>query len=258
MGTNLHQEWYRQENHVSEEEMLHRSPIEEFAFYEAVSAGDIDAVRLNCEQQRFADPEGMGILSVNPVTNMKYHFVVATAMVTRFCVEAGMEMEQAFRLSDFYILKLDRLHSIEEILQLHDKMALDFTGKMRLIQRKGTSKPITECIEYIYVHIKERITVEDLADHTKLSASYLSRLFKEELGISISDFIREKKIEKAQNLLRYCDFSLIEISAYLSFSSQSHFIQSFKKLVGMTPKKYRDLYYATNWPVRLPKQTNPN
>ena len=82
--------------------------------------------------------------------------------------------------------------------------------------------------------------------------------WKEELGISISDFIREKKIEKAQNPLRYCDFSLIEISAYLSFSSQSHFIQSFKKLVGMTPKKYRDLYYATNWPVRLPKQTNPN
>lgn len=256
MDMDLHQEWYQQENIASEEEMLHRSQTEEYAFYDAVSSGDIDAVRHNCELQRFADPEGMGILSRNPVTNIKYHFVVATALITRFCVEAGMEMEQAFRLSDFYILKLDRLNTVDEVLELHDKMSLDYTGKMRLMQRNSTSKPITECIEYIYIHIKERITVEDLAEHTNLSTSYLSRLFKDELGISISDFIREKKIEKAQHLLRYCDFSLIEISNYLSFSSQSHFIQAFKKLVGMTPKKYRDLYYATSWPIRLPKQAD--
>lgn len=253
MESNLNQEWYVQENHDCEEEMHHRSQIGEYAFYDAVSSGDIEAVRADCKKKSFSDPSGMGRLSSNPVLNMKYHFVIATALITRFCVEAGMEMEQAFRLSDFYIIKLDQLNTVEEVVSLHDKMSLDYAGKMRLLQRKKTSKPITECIEYIYLHIKDRITVDDLARHTNLSASYLSRLFKEELGISISDFIRERKIEKAQHLLRYCDFSLIEIANYLSFSSQSHFIQSFKKLVGMTPKKYRDLYYASNWSIRLPK-----
>ena len=250
-AADLNQEWYQQENQInSEEEMLHRSPAEEYAFYEAVSSGDINAVRRNCELRRFADPDGMGVLSRNPVTNMKYHFVVATALITRYCITAGMEMEQAFRLSDFYILKLDRLTTVDEVLDLHDKMSLDYTGKMRLLQRQNMSKPITECIEYIYVHIKEQKT---LAAHTGLSGSYLSRLFKEEMGISISDFIREKKVEKAQHLLRYCDFSLIEIANYLSFSSQSHFIQTFHNLVGMTPKKYRDLYFSSNWQLRLPQ-----
>ena len=130
---NLQQEWYQYETKDSEEDSLHREQNEELAFYNAVSCGDIDTVRKNCEEQRFTDTEGVGILSRDPITNLKYHFVITTALVTRACVSAGMEMEQAYRLSDFYILKLDHIHSINEISILHDRMVLDFTGKMRLL-----------------------------------------------------------------------------------------------------------------------------
>lgn len=234
----------------------HRPQNEEKAFYQAVSSGDIDEVRRNCEQQRFTATDGVGILSKNAVTNLKYHFVITAAVITRLCVENGMEMEQAFRLSDFYILKLDPLHTTEEVARLHDRMVLDFAGKMRLLRKNaGTSRPVTACIDYIYSHIKERITIEDLADYTELSPSYLSRLFKEEIGISVSEYIREQKIEKAQHLLKYCDYSLIDIANYLSFSSQSHFIQTFKNLVGITPKKYRDLNYQSGWTVSSAKDS---
>ena len=156
----LLQEWYRQETRDSEEERTHRPQNEEISFYQAVSSGDIDAVRKNCEQKRFTESEGVGILSRNPVTNLKYHFVITTAFITRLCVESGMEMEQAFRLSDFYILKLDLLQTTQEVASLHDRMVLDFTGKMRLLRKNaGTSKPVTACIEYIYAHIKERVTI---------------------------------------------------------------------------------------------------
>ena len=101
--------------------------------------------------------------------------------------------------------------------------------------------------DYIYSHIKERITVAMLAEYTGLSESYLSRVFKQNLGISISDYIREKKIEKATHLLRYSDKSIIDIANYLSFSSQSHFIQTFENFTGMTPKKYRNKYYKSMW-----------
>ncbi|MCI5612321.1 MAG: helix-turn-helix transcriptional regulator, partial [Roseburia sp.] len=217
-------------------------------FYNAVSSGDMDYVRENIKEGDFKNPEGMGILSRNALTNLKYHFVVTVAMITRHCVEAGMELEQAYRLSDFYILKMDSMTTTEDIAALHDSMVLDFTGKMLLIKKQSIiSKSITMCIEYVYNHIHDRITIEDLAAYTDLSPSYLSRLFKKELGISVSDYIREKKIDKAQNLLKYSDFTPVEIANYLSFSSQSHFIQAFEKMVGMTPKKYRDRYYRTSW-----------
>lgn len=244
----LRKEWYKQELKDSEFADFHRPMEEEYSFYKAVKLGDMEFVRKNLEQGNFTNPKGMGTLSKNPLTNLRYHFVITVAMITRHCVEGGLELEQAYRLSDFYILRMDSCTSINEIAELHKNMVMDFTGKMNLLHKNTIiSKSIIQCTEYIYNHLNERITINDLADYTGLSNSYLSRLFKLEIGISVSDYIREKKIEKAENLLKYSDISLIEISNYLAFSSQSHFIQTFEKHVGMTPKKYRDKYYHSTW-----------
>lgn len=244
---NLRNEWYQEELQKSEESISHRPLEEEYSFYHAVSSGDLDFVQKNCRENTFINPDGMGILSTNPLTNIKYHFVVTVAMITRRCIEAGMELEQAFRLSDFYILKMDSCTSIDAISTLHEQMVHDYTRKMSLVKKSSIiSKPIVLCMDYIYNHMNCRITVDELAEYAGLSPSYLSRLFKKELNISISDYICEMKIEKAQHLLKYSDYSLIDIANHLAFSSQSHFIQTFKKLVGVTPKKYRDHHYRTS------------
>lgn len=250
-------EWLRFEAGDDIDEMEHRQPTEEFLFYRAVANGDVDAVRRNCEMGRFVESEGVGVLSRNPVTNLKYHFVITTAMITRLCRQNGMELEQAFRLSDFYIQKLDDIHTEQEVQGLHDAMVIDYTEKMRGYLRKDTnSKHINACKEYIYSHIKERITIEDLADEYGISASYLSRLFKKETGISVSAYIREQKIEVAKNLLRFSDYSMIDIANRLSFSSQSHFIQQFREYVGITPKKFRDLNHMVRWDIETEAQSN--
>ena len=242
------EEWYETELKSSELETLHRPPTEEYSFYTAVKTGDMETVVANCKEDAFIHLEGTGVLSRNTLTNIKYHFVVTAAMLTRYCIDGGLEPEQAYRLSDFYILKMDTCTTVRQIADLHHEMAKDFTGKM-VLQKKSSilSKPVVQCVDYIYSHIKERITVAMLAEYTGLSESYLSRVFKQNLGISISDYIREKKIEKATHLLRYSDKSIIDIANYLSFSSQSHFIQTFENFTGMTPKKYRNKYYKSMW-----------
>ena len=253
---NLRKEWYEQELIKSEEAVAHRSLEEEYSFYHAVSSGDMDFVQENCRQDTFTNPEGMGILSTNSLTNLKYHFVITTAMITRLCKQKGMELEQAFRMSDFYIQRLDDIHTVQGVRNLHDAMVLDYTEKMCKICHSDTnSRHISVCKEYIYSHIKERITVEDLADVLGVSASYLSRLFKKETGDSVSTYIRRQKIEMAKNLLQYSEYSMIEIANRLSFSSQSHFIQQFRESVGMTPKKYRDLNHAIQWDIDKEKST---
>ena len=99
-------EWLLLEAEDDIDEMEHRQPTEEYLFYQAVSAGDVEAVTNNCKQGRFLDEEGVGILSRNPLTNLKYHFVITTAMITRLCKQKGMELEQAFRMSDFYVQRI--------------------------------------------------------------------------------------------------------------------------------------------------------
>ena len=240
----IKKDWCKEEFSVREATFSHRALEEEFAFYEAVKLGDLAFVKKNCEENTFANSAGMGVLSDSPLNNTKYHFIITTAMLTRFCVEGGMELERAFRLSDFYISRMDKSRSIKEVVELHHTMVLDFTERMIDLRKKTViSKSVKLCIDYIYNHLHERITLKDLANYTKLSASYVSRLFKAELNISVSDYIRKRKIEEAKNLLQHTEYQIIEISNYLAFPSQSYFIETFRKETGLTPKKYRELNF---------------
>ncbi len=244
----LDREWNHLEFTRHEIPAAHRPLEEEMAFYNAVKEGDLAYVTENCIRQTFLQSEGMGLLSENLLQNTRYHFVVTTAMITRHCIDGGMEAEKAYCLSDFYILKMDKCQSRDEISDLHQAMCYDFTGKMQLLHTNNIfSKHIVRCIDYIYSHIHSRITLKDLADYLDLSECYLSKLFLDEVGISIRGYIREKKIEKAKNLLKFSDYDIADIANYLSFSSQSHFTQIFEKEVGLSPKKYRDKYYRKSW-----------
>lgn len=244
----LSKDWYRSE--FIQHELLeeHRVIETEFSFYDAIANGNLAYVEENCKNNTFTNPNGMGKLSENKLQNIRYHFVVTTAMITRYCVHAGMEQEKSYSLSDFYILKMDKCQTIEEISQLHHVMCLDFCKQMNILRNSQIlSKPIVLCIDYIYSHIHYRITIAELAEYLNLSESYLSKLFHKEMGLPLSQYILNLKIEKAKNLLQFSDYNIIDIANYLSFSSQSHFIQVFQKKTGLTPHKYRTQYFRSNW-----------
>lgn len=239
-------QWVILEADYAADGMVHRHLSEEYSFYKSVVEGDLEAVLKNCEENKFIETEGVGLLSRNPVVNIKYHFVITTAMITRYCEHNGMELEKAFRLSDYYIQKLDDLYSVHEVHLLHDEMVCDFTNKMRMIKRSDmVSKHVNDSKNYIYAHVQERIKVEDIAEHLGITPSYLSRLFKSEMGIPVSKYITDQKIKLAMNLLRYSDETILDIANKFAFSSQSHFIKQFKENVGYTPKKFRDKFYMT-------------
>ena len=244
----LSKDWYRSEfvNHEMLEE--HRKLENELTFYDAIANGDIEFVKENCNDNTFTNPSGMGKLSNNPLQNIRYHFVVTTAMITRYCLNGGMEQEKAYNLSDFYILKMDSCQTIQEISKLHDSMCIELCTEMHKIRSSQIlSKPIVLCIDYIYSHIHYRITIRELAEFLNLSESYLSKLFHKEMGLPLSQYITDLKIEKAKNLLQYSDYNIVDIANYLSFSSQSHFIQVFQKKIGMTPHKFRTKHFRSEW-----------
>lgn len=247
--------WKPIDAHERSEPVSHRGQGEEYLFYRAAAAGLIDKVQENCSSGVFENMEGCGLLSENPITNLRYHFVVTAALITRFCTEGGMAMEEAFCLSDAYIQKMDHSSNASEIVLLHDQMALDFAGRMRRLKKNAaSSKQVADAIDYIYVHIAERVTVNDLAENLGVSPTYLSRIFKQETGVAVSEYIRQRKIDMAKNLLRFSDYDLAEIAYMLSYSSQSHFIQHFRSQMGMTSKAYRDRNYMNNWNVNREEQ----
>lgn len=226
-----------------EEQQTHVEYKKEYGFYSNVAEENTEEVK-----KILADPDNIhlydsaeyGRLSRDSLRNMRYHFVVQTALITRLCVENGLERELAYTMSDLYIGKMDMLSTPRQILLLHNEMLMDFTQKMAgLPKQQVYSIHIVRAIEYIYKHRNERLTVQDTAEALNINRSYLSSLFKKETGVSISGFIRSEKIKAAANMLRFSDFSYADIAEYFGFASQSHFTQLFRMETGYTPVEYR-------------------
>ena len=209
----------------------------ELDFYTAVRNGDIQLI------EKIMLPlknEQLGRLSNNPLKNLKYHLIITIAMITRFCIEGGMEPETAYTLSDIYIQKVDVCRDEDEINELHKKVSFDFARKMRSTHKKTTLSRATIIIEdYIYDHLHEKISLDQFAEATGLNKTYLCELFKNEIGITIGDYIKKQKIDAAKQMLIYTEYSATAIGNYLAFSSHSYFISVFKKETGMTPGEYQ-------------------
>ena len=237
--TSSSKEWIYRE-YVNREDLVLHAPYEpEMEFYNAVKSGDIEKVKTYLKQD-FTSTPGLGRLSDNDLRNFRYHFIITAAMISRSCIEAGLSHEQAYSLSDFYIQKADRLDSLAKIDRLHDDMVLSYTELMSNLKASSMySKPVIKCINYIYAHLHMRITLKDLSKEVSLSESYLSRLFKQETGVSISEYISVQKIETAKNMLMYSDYSPAQIASILGYPSQSYFTECFKKATGSTPKHFK-------------------
>ena len=209
----LHKELVYKEFVQRENDILRAPYNPELEFYDAIKSGNLKKVRELCLEP-LMDKAGLGTLSLNPLQNMKFHFVITTALVARYCIEGGMELSAAYSLSDFYIQKADACKTIKEISDLHPVMCEDYTKRIRSLRKKKIcSKQIAECLDYIYDHLHTRITIDTLAAHVHLSPAYLSKLFKKETGSTISSYILSTKIETAQNMLTYSNYSISQIAS---------------------------------------------
>ena len=231
---------------VNREFSFSHSPFEkEFEFYDYVKMGDTENVLRTMTPLASGNT---GKLSEDPLRNLKYHFVVTVALITRFCVEGGLELETAYNLSDLYIMKADKCRTEEEVRRVHREAIMDFTKKMERLARKNVfSKPVIMAMDYIYNNLHSKISETDIADYTSLSTAHISRLFHKETGVTVRDYILSKRVEAAANMLRYSDYPPADIANYLAFSSHSHFISIFKKFTGMTPNCYRKKFFRSNW-----------
>ncbi len=225
------------------------SPYEkELEFYSAVAAGNIERV------QKLYTPlavEGYGKLSKDPVRNIKYHLTITIALIARFCIEKGLPTETSYTISDIFINRLDESTTEEQLSQIHHEVFMEYCKRMQKVNSGNAySKHVLMCLDLIYDNIYSGVRVQEIADKLGLTPQYLSKLFKQEVGVTISDYIMSRRIQAAENMLKFSEYSPLDIGNYLNFSSHSHFIACFKKHTGLTPKQYRENYFRMNWQER--------
>ncbi len=209
-------------------------------FLNLVITGNTAQIEENKRLYGDSPNEGKGNLSKDPLKNQIYHMVINTAMVTRACRQAGLAHELSYTLSDIYIQKTDACKTPAEVMELNDQMVMDFAKRMKDLHfGKTLSSDMNKVVNYIYDHLHTNIYVDDLSNLVNMSRGNLSRIFKKETGMCLSDFINICRLETAKNMLRRSDYDIVEISNTLCYASQSYFCSKFKKYTGKTPSQYR-------------------
>ena len=192
-----------------------------------------------------------GKLSENEIRNERNLGICSITLATRAAIEGGAAPAKAYKLSDLYINKIDQCKRMTEIFEYRKRSLYDF-AKLVVEERekRANSRYTEQCKEYIRKYYHQKICIPDIAEALGVSESHLSRICKKETGESIQKYSMHMRIERAENLLKYSEASLTEISEYLCFSSQSHFGKVFKVYKNMTPKQYRDYYKSPEFVSR--------
>ena len=175
--------------------------------------------------------------------SLQYAIIRATGFTTlciREAILAGISADTAYAVGEGYIESMAQCKLNSELTSLNLSMFEDFIFRVRKHRTNpAVSAQIRSCRDYIELHAEQELKLSMLATHVGYSEYYLSRKFKQEMGVSISTYIKYVRVERAKLMLVSASAPISQIAEMLHFASSSHFSEAFREVTGKTPQQYR-------------------
>lgn len=106
-------------------------------------------------------------------------------------------------------------------------------------ERKKIHPTIQKILIYIGKNYSKEITVQEIAEQFRINESYLSALFKKEIGINLSNYVLRYRMNRAMEMLKNSDMRISEIAYRVGYQNPCYFTEQFKKICDMTPSEIR-------------------
>lgn len=142
-------------------------------------------------------------------------------------------------ISSNFAMLIENSNSLREAEECKSQMISAYCRFVQTNRLDQYSPLVRKAITYIRIHLADQLTLARIAKGIRVSPSYLSRLFNQETGDSISNFITKARVEKAAGLLSLSGMSIQNIAFYVGFGDLNYFSRCFKKYKRMTPTEFR-------------------
>ncbi len=223
------------------EENSHSSYLFELRILDAISQGNPEQVEASQGLQRNGQD---GILGYTKLRSNQNLAICGVVLNSRAAIAGGLSVEQAYTMADYFILAIERCQNADTAYKLGLKSAVIFAQLVQKLKSSVEQKQpprylSQQALEVIRRYLFIKVDRAQIAAELKVNEDYLDRVLKEDLNVTVTECLRNERLEEAKRLLVQSETPVYEIASLLLFSHSSHFIRVFKEYVGMTPEAYR-------------------
>ncbi len=208
--------------------------------FECVKAGDQSGVSL-CVDELLSCMNGMGLCDREYIR--KFYFdtitVINTVRTSALIENDSLTPHNAGEANLYQMI--ERCDSTTDLNGLLESLARRAAAKISDYSAGSLKLLLRKAVDYLNKHYAEPVTLGHLAGEVYASPSYISRLFKKELGVNFVDYLNEIRVGRAKDLLSDPMYKTYEVAELVGIPNPHYFSKLFKRYVGMTPSEYREL-----------------
>lgn len=218
-------------------QILEKRYAEENRLIQAVTLGQTHKAEMimSNSSSRFLEQR-----AANPIQNLKNYMIILNTLLRKAAETGGVHPLHIDSLSSRFAFKIEQITSENDFLTLQKEMAHKYCLLVKNHSMKGHSLLIRKVLTRIDSDLTADLSLKTQAELLNVNSSYLSTLFKKETGYTLTEYVNRKRMEHAIFLLNSTNMQVQMIAQYCGIPDVNYFTKTFKKLVGKTPKEYRD------------------
>lgn len=175
----------------------------------------------------------------DPLRNAKNYSIIMNTLLRKAAEKGGVHPVYIDKMSSDFAHKIEQIATLSQNAALMREMFRSYCTMVRKHSIQSYSAIVQKTILIIDSNLSSDLTLSALASQQSISSAYLSTLFKKETGKTVSEYIREKRIQYAANLLTSTHLQVQTVALHCGIMDVQYFSKVFKKQMGKTPKEYR-------------------
>ncbi len=176
----------------------------------------------------------------DPVRNIKNYSIIVNTLLRKAAEQGGVHPLYIDGVSSDFAKRIERIRSVEEGVNMHHEMIDKYCMLVKKHSMKSYSPLVQKVIALVDFDITSDLSLSHQAEILNVNASYLSTLFKKEMGITLTEYVSKKRVEQAAFLLTSTNQQIQTVSQNCGIYDVNYFTKLFKKHTGKTPKEYRE------------------
>lgn len=174
----------------------------------------------------------------DPIRDQRNGLIVASTLWRKAAEEGCVHPAHIDALSTQLAKRVETINSMQEVKRFMPEMLRKYCMLVRNYSLKGCSPVIQKVVNHINLNLASDLSLKKLAEEYCVNSSYLSALFKKEMGVTITDYISHQRVSRAIKLLNSTNMQIQDIASESGIYDVNYFRKIFKKITGKTPTEY--------------------